>query len=190
MAPDHDGKHPLIPTDNNSGSSAGRAVVRGRLIDWDPNTGLPMPVDRPVLSAPQIEALAATALSLPYVPEEPDKREFTNEKAYDLAVDKWRAEANRYAGMTCGEVMMVKLAQLAAQGNHSATEELLDRVLGKPKQSSEVKSVSMKYEDYLKKMAEDEAKHQARASAVDVEASTIPPPPGPPSDPDELRGIL
>lgn len=162
-------------------------VVRGRLISWDPATGLPVPSSRPVLSAPQIEALAATALSLPYDPEKPAKSDFTSEDGYKAALDKWQAEVDKYAGMTCGEVMMVKLAQHAAEGNHAATEELLDRVLGRPKQSSEVKSVSMRYEDYMQKIADDEAKAQARATAIDV---AVFPPPSSAGDPDELKDLM
>lgn len=186
-ASDHDGKHPIIPVPNNSGKEVGSPVVRGRLISWDPATGLPVPSSRPVLSAPQIEALAATALSLPYDPEKPAKSDFTSEDGYKAALDKWQAEVDKYAGMTCGEVMMVKLAQHAAEGNHAATEELLDRVLGRPKQSSEVKSVSMRYEDYMQKIADDEAKAQARATAIDV---AMFPPPSSTGDPDELKDLM
>lgn len=198
-APDHDGKHPIVPA-SPSTADEGRSLVRGRLIDWDPATGLPVPISRPLLTTPQIEALATTALSLLYDPDEPDETDFTSKKSYEAAVKKWETERNKYAGMTCGEVMMVKLAQHAAEGNHAATEELLDRVLGRPKQTAEVKSVSMKYEDYLKKMAEEDA----RRGAVDVEVSNpgpspVPPPPPSPLPPsasqefpglDDIRGFM
>ena len=207
-ASDHDGKHPIVPVSSSAegGAGEGRSLVRGRLIDWDPATGLPVPTSRPLLTTPQIEALATTALSLLYDPEEPEEGDFTNKKSYALAHKKWEAECNKYAGMTCGEVMMVKLAQHAADGNHAATEELLDRVLGRPKQTAEVKSVSMKYEDYLKKMAEEEARVEVHNSAVDVEATAVQPPapaappvaPPPPAPPraaelpglDDRQGIL
>lgn len=185
-ASDHDGQHPIIPIPPATAGAQGegRALVRGRLIDWDPATGLPTPTSRPVLTAQQVEALSSTALSLLYDPEEPDPDEFTSEKGFELAHRKWEAERAKYEGMTCGEVMMVKLAQRAAEGNHAATEELLDRVLGRPKQTSEVKSMTMKYEDYLKKMADEDSK----ASAMD--AHIVPAPDGESNDDLELGGLL
>lgn len=164
----------------------GKALVRGRLIEWDPATGLPVPVSRPILAAQQIEALATTALSLPYEPEEPAATDFTTKQAYDAAREKWEKERSDYAGMTCAEVMMVRLAQRAADGNQSATSELLDRVLGRPKQTSEVKSVSMKYEDYMKKIADEEAKRKATV----IDATVEPSPPGSsPAPPEEFPGL-
>lgn len=181
-APDQPSSLPGAPI----GAEGNRALVRGRLIEWDPATGLPVPVSRPVLTVPQIEALASTSLSLLYEPEEPVATDFTTKQAYETARAKWEEERSKYAGMTCAEVMMVRLAQRAADGNQAATSELLDRVLGRPKQTSEVKSVSMKYEDYLKKVAEEDAKRRAAESVVDVEVQ----PPGPsPAAPPEFPGL-
>jgi hypothetical protein len=103
-----------------------------------------------MLTKPQIETLAAVALSLPY--DDP------------LGLDP------EFDGMTNAEVMMVRMARKAAAGDLSVASELLDRVLGRPKQSVESKSLNLTYEDFLKEAA--------RLAAVPTE-----PPPHPhPSD--------
>ena len=59
-----------------------------------------------------------------------------------------------FEGLTLGEVMMLRLAYRAARGSRKATNDLLDRVLGKPKSTAEVKTVTFDYNDYINKLAD------------------------------------
>ena len=81
--------------------------------------------------------------------------------------------------MTNAEVMIVKLARSAAGGDQEATSMLLDRVLGRPKQSVESKNLSMTYADVLKEKA-------ARANVVDVLCEVA----RPPSPTDDMDGLI
>lgn len=130
--------------------------------------GVPRPVSTPLLTKQSIEDLAVTALSLPFKPDplSPSDAEF--------------------GGMTNAEVMIVKLARSAAAGSMEATTTLLDRVLGRPKQSLESKSMTMTYADVLKEKA-------ARAEAVDVlveVARRTPDNPFPSPDDDPLKDLM
>lgn len=100
---------------------------------WDAN-GVPVPSSAPLLSKQNVEDLAVAALSLPYVGD-------------PLGLYP------EFDGMTNAEVMLVKLARQAADGSMDATEILLDRVLGRPKQSVESKTFRMTYEDLLREKA-------------------------------------
>jgi hypothetical protein len=108
------------------------AIINRRMIAWGPD-GLPIPVSTPLISKVQIEALASTALSLPF--HDP------------LCLEP------EFEGMTNVEVMMVKMARKAAGGDLAVASELLDRVLGRPKQSMESKSLNLSYEDFLNEIA-------------------------------------
>ena len=57
------------------------------------------------------------------------------------------------------EVMWIRLAEKAANGDMGAMSMMFDRLLGKPKQSVETASVSMTYQEFLKELAkQNEAK--------------------------------
>lgn len=129
----------------------GALTVQRRLVAWDPTTQAPTVKTVPMIPKSEIHNLAQAALSLPYhdpIGLEPE-----------------------FAGMTNAEVMVIKLSREAARtGDSSLIETLLDRVLGKPKQSAEVLQVRANYEDYLKELA---AKHPAP-----IPAAAEPAPPG------------
>ena len=55
----------------------------------------------------------------------------------------------QFEGMSKGEVMLRRLVDRATFGDKDATKELLDRLLGKPKQQVETKKLTMSYQDYL-----------------------------------------
>jgi len=55
----------------------------------------------------------------------------------------------QYKGMSNGEVVLRQLIGRATLGCKDATKELLDRLVGKPKQQIETKKLSMTYADYL-----------------------------------------
>ncbi len=131
-------------------------VVQKRMIVWGAD-GLPRPSSAPSLSPASISELATVALSLPYKP--------------DPLVP---SEAEEFEGMTNAEVMIVKLARSAAGGNMAATTELLDRVLGRPKQSVESKTMSMTYADVLKEKAARLSEARSRQeSAIDVVVGAV-----------------
>lgn len=102
------------------------------MIKWTPE-GLPVPTSVPTISKQALTQLADVALSLPYTDP--------------LGIDK------EFEGMTNAEVMMIRLARRAAGGDMAAAESLLDRVLGRPKQSVESKSLRLSYEDFIKERA-------------------------------------
>ena len=62
----------------------------------------------------------------------------------------------RFIGRTNLEVAFMKVAESAAKGNLDALSLLLDRYIGRPKQSIETKKVVVDYVGYLKAKAEGE----------------------------------
>ncbi len=55
----------------------------------------------------------------------------------------------QYNGLSKGEVVIRQLIDKACLGGKDATKELLDRLVGKPKQQIESKKLTMSYQDYL-----------------------------------------
>jgi hypothetical protein len=142
-------------------------MVQKRLIVWGPD-GVPRPSSVPALTSQGITELSTVALSLPYKLKplevfpplgkdasniEKARRQQEEEKAQRDYEDELEFE-----GMTNAEVMIIRMARLAAAGDNEATAAILDRTLGRPKQSIESKSMTMTYADVLKEKA-------ARASA-------------------------
>jgi hypothetical protein len=158
-------------------AGANGVIIQRRMIAWTPE-GLPVPVSVPQLSKAGIEELATTALSLTYrvppliLPLDPGK-DCTEARRAQYEMEREAAEVAHEAelefeGMTNAEVMIIKLARAAAAGDKEATSAMMDRVLGRPKQSVESKSLKLTYEDYLKEMARGGAE-SVRAEVVDVE---------------------
>jgi len=54
-----------------------------------------------------------------------------------------------FKGMSKGEVVLRQLISRATLGDKDATKELLDRMVGRPKQQIESKRLTMSYQDYL-----------------------------------------
>jgi hypothetical protein len=155
---------------NNVPAVGSLGIIQKRMIVWGPD-GVPRPSSVPTISRQGIEDLAAVALSLPYkIPEVPLN---LPDKEHQEAVAR-REDEMEFEGMTNAEVMIVKLARSAAGGDAEATSMLLDRVLGRPKQSVESKSMTMTYADVLKEKA-------AREKALDVVCEVVR---------DELDGLL
>ena len=141
-------------------------IINKRMIVWGPD-GVPRPSSVPTISNQGIADLAAVALSLPYkVPPIPSG---LSEAEHLKATEAYEEELE-FEGMTNAEVMIVKLARAAASGNLAATETLLDRVLGRPKQSVESKSMTMTYADVLKEKA---ARAAARVEAFDIAVEVV-----------------
>jgi hypothetical protein len=143
------------------------------MIAWTPE-GLPVPVSVPMLSKAGIEELATAALSLTYkieplvlsdIPPSASPAEKARIAAENDRLEKAHESELEFEGMTNAEVMIVKLARAAARGDKDSTAAMLDRVLGKPKQSVESKSMKLTYEDYLKEMARTAALPPAESVA-------------------------
>lgn len=182
-----EGGKDVVPTP----PSALPGAVNRRLVVWGPD-GLPVPASVPLLSKPQIDNLAAAALSLPYQPT-PPSNSLPKEK-FEEEQQRYLAECAEFEGMSNAEVMMVRLARAAANGDKDTANMLLDRVLGKPKQSVESKTMKLTYEDYLQELARSASgapTPPAPASAADgrvVDISPCPPDSSPPSD--EMTGLI
>lgn len=112
------------------------------VIEW--RDGKPVAVFRGNLEKPQINDLLVAALSTEYTGD------FDEESEVITSIDP------QYVGLTNGEVMAIRLAKLAANGNLKAMEMLMDRILGKPKIAMETVNMQMTYQDFLNKMAEEE----------------------------------
>lgn len=108
-------------------------IAKKTAIEWV--NGVPEAVYKNITPT-SVKQLANTALSLPYQGE------------YIADLDMYVIEP-RFAGMSNAEVMWVKMAEKAANGDLKAAEMILDRVLGKPKQSVESATMTMNYTEFL-----------------------------------------
>ena len=100
-------------------------------VDGEPITKYIKPVTKLSVS----ETLAAAA-NLPYI-----------------AINDTQDE-KRFEGRTNIEVSSIRLAEKAASGNLEAVNQMLDRILGKPKQETQNLNVNVTYQDYLDKIAD------------------------------------
>lgn len=121
-------------TSNDFQPPAGQKVM----ITWV--NGVPEPTYTKIVSAQSVKKLAQVAASLPY------------EGEWDEDLGTYILEP-RFKGMTNIEVMWVRLAEKAANGDKEAMNMMFDRILGKPKQSVETASVSMTYQEFLKELS-------------------------------------
>jgi hypothetical protein len=175
-------KTPNVPAVGSLG------VVNKRVIVWGPG-GLPQATSVPTISKAGLAELSSVALSLPYklkqipeyllipLPEDATARDRkTREDELLIAQHEYEAE-KEFEGMSNAEVMSIRIARAAAGGDLAAADKMLDRVLGRPMQSIESKSVSMTYADVLK----EKAARAAAAGSPDgfVEAEVVQPPPIP-----------
>ncbi len=108
-------------------------VAKKTAIEWE--NGVPKAVYKNITPT-SVKQLAATALSLPYQGE------------YIPELDIFQIEP-RFVGMSNAEVMWIKMAEKAANGDLKASEIILDRILGKPKQSVESATMTMNYTEFL-----------------------------------------
>ncbi len=100
--------------------------------------GKPVPTEREIITKEAVSELPITVMSIPY-------RRTPLEKEFGIDAD--------LEGMTNGEVMMLRMSESAARGDHKAADMLLDRILGKPKMVSENKNINVSYQDYLLEIA-------------------------------------
>lgn len=128
----------------NDPQTSALVPVNSRIVTWE--DGVPVVRTLPVLTRAQVSEIAMAAASMPY--EEPGDR-----LALELGLP-----VSQYFGRPCVEVMLIKRAQAAAlTGDKDEVEQVLDRILGKPKTSAENVSVSKSYEQYLEEIDHKEA---------------------------------
>lgn len=119
--------------------SANEIVIHlDQKIVWE--GGKPVAKYTKIIDKEAVADLPLAVIGLPY------KREALE---VELGIDE------EFEGMSNAEVMMLKMARSAASGNRADRRDILDRILGKPKTSAEVKTVKIDYNDYLKKMAKE-----------------------------------
>lgn len=110
------------------------------MIEWV--NGVPEPCYG-YINPSSIKKLAVAAASIPYSGE------------WDADLEMNIIEP-RFEGLTNVEVMWIKVAEKAARGDLDATNMMLDRILGKPKQSVESTSMTMSYQEFLNMVAKQE----------------------------------
>jgi hypothetical protein len=115
-----------------------KGTVLSEYIEWRDN--VPHVVGREAFTKTSLSAMASVAVSLPYEP-----LTIKDDDGYDVPDPK----ELKYVGMTCGEVMMIRQAKAASYGDYDATNMLLDRICGKPKQSIDSLNVAVTLQDYL-----------------------------------------
>jgi len=103
--------------------------------------GVPHVEYRQMVNKDVLNDLPMAALSMPY------KR---TEQEIFLDVDP------EFEGMSNAEVMNIRLARRAASGEMDATKTILDRILGRPKQQIESRTISETYTQYLERIAAEE----------------------------------
>ena len=120
------------------------AARSNTFFDWSEQQ--PRPAAGAMVGRDQMQQLYHAALSLPY------------QGQWDAQEQEFIIEPH-FQGLTNVEVMVMRQIQEAALGNMKTIETIMDRTLGKPKQSVEavVTTVSLaEYLDYLADLEEQE----------------------------------
>lgn len=154
-----------LPPPPGAPGGGGLSVVTRRVTQWE--NGLPVVRDVPMLTKSQIVDTIAAVVSLPYFDPEDELR-------VEMGL-----KPSRFYGMTNAEAMITRLVDNAARtGDKDEVEKILDRLLGKPKQTSETIKTTLTYEDRLKEIAARRAQTATPAVRTDVvEAQVVPPRP-------------
>lgn len=131
----------------------------GNLFSWqDPNS--PTAKNGAKFSKSQMQGMFEAVMALPYKGVwEPQLQEYIIE--------------DDYIGLTNGEVVAMKLTELAVRGDMKAINQILDRMLGKPKQQTESVKMTMGLTEYLEAMAQEEAQNNYGV-VVDVPTQSTP----------------
>jgi len=95
------------------------------------------------LTRDSMNALAQCALSLPYV------------GVWDSELQQHIIPDPSFYGKSIGEVLLLQLANEAINGDAKARTEMLDRTMGKPKQSVDATVTTMTFNDFLEASAMD-----------------------------------
>ena len=148
---------PPVPGDPKD---RGLVAVNTRIVTWE--NGAPVVKDVPMFTPAQVVDIGAAAVAQPY-----------SEPGDELAIELGLPPSEFY-GRPLLEVMKIKQAREAARtGDASLVGAIEDRLVGKPKQTSESKNLNINgtYEDFLRGVAQKEAAGKGRASPPVVETS-------------------
>lgn len=70
-----------------------------------------------------------------------------------------------FVGLSCGQVILLTQVKQAVRGDGSATDRLLDRMIGRPEQTNKNLNVQGTYKDFMEEVARAEG-------IIDVDASS------------------
>lgn len=70
-----------------------------------------------------------------------------------------------YVGLTYGQVVLMKQVQLAARGDGSSVDRILDRMIGKPEQINKNLNIQGTYAEFMEQVAQAEG-------IIDVDPTT------------------
>ncbi len=136
---------PLAAAPVSPSAGAAATPILRKLVVWDAE-GNPLVTTEQMLTKASIHDLWMSGAAQIYVPDPHDPLDA------------------QYAGMTCAEVMVRKQIQNAAR--LGLAESVMDRLIGRPKQSVESTKLVLTYEDTLREIARKE----------DLKAGAPPPP--------------
>lgn len=151
----------------------------GAVYDWS-KEGIPSPKLSKTMMKEQVQQLYHAAIARPYMGQwNPDTQTYF-------------CEAD-YRHLTKMEVIIERIVDRATTGELKAVDMLMDRVLGKPKQSVEAVTMSLSYTEYLDRLAKEEQEEQNQQNQIinllpDTNThwrSTLPPT----IDDDDLAGL-
>lgn len=130
---------PLAPSAQEAGGAGVVAVVQRRLVVWSED-GLPVVTTAPLVTQAQLKDLYAGAAAEPFDCPDP------------LNPD------HKYHGLPMAEVAVRK--QMRAAALTGDAEAVMDRLMGRPKQTTEKTTLSLTYEDALKEIERKEKAKQ------------------------------
>jgi hypothetical protein len=132
------------------------------MFDWIED--MPQPKMSRGMQKEQVQQLHHAAGALPY------------RGRWDAVSRQYVIDDPRFVGATYFEVMIMKKFDRAVEGDAKAESEIMDRVLGKPKQAMETVSMNMTFEDFLLQSAIESAKEtpvQEDTGFYDVQAEPV-----------------
>jgi len=133
-------------------------ITSNNLFEW--REGVPSPYGARPMTKEQVQTLYYAAAALPY------------NGVWNPEKQVWEIP-ERFQGCTTMEVIIQKQFEEAATGNLKAAEQVVDRILGKPKQAVDVAMATMSYSEFLEKLANEDAQantayEQAQSQIIDI----------------------
>lgn len=132
----------------------------GKWLDFDEN-GMPVPRYAKPMPVKQVQEIFSTSLVLPYEPQKDDNGEYLPGE-------------EKLEGMTIAEVMVYRQIKNATSPNAMPEDSLkaanfiMDRVLGKPKQTNEVTQVNLSYAELLQQWITEEEQDKENLLALEA----------------------
>ncbi len=130
--------------------------ANNRVFRWSENLPTPARQGTRAMEKEQIQALHNAALAMPYLGE------------WNALTQQYEIRDPNMVGMTNAEVMIYRRVLAAAAGDEKATNDILDRTLGKPKQAMEVASMHISYSEFLEQSAAENRAREAQNSTINI----------------------